>query len=122
VGIVHTSGCRRPCWGFNKSEEDQNLSMRIILMYSLPLNPRYLDIVIWFNIQNPHTYREAAWNSFWEETMQEEYNSLLENQNWDLVTLILYMNLVRRRWVCRTKKAVDEHVSRHKERLVVNGF
>jgi hypothetical protein len=35
---------------------------------------------------DPQTYGEAAGNPFWESTMQEEYNSLLENQTWDLVS------------------------------------
>jgi hypothetical protein len=28
---------------------------------------------------NPHYYVEAAGNPFWESSMQEEYNSILEN-------------------------------------------
>jgi hypothetical protein len=50
------------------------------------------------------TYVESAWNPFWEVSMQEEYNSLLENQTWDLVLIPSYMNLVRCRWVYKTKK------------------
>jgi hypothetical protein len=54
--------------------------------------------------------------------MQEEYNSLLENQTLDLVLLPSNMNLVNCIWVYKTKKAVDEQVSRHKVRLVTKGF
>jgi hypothetical protein len=54
------------------------------------------------------TYKEAVGNPFWEATMQEEYNSLLENQTWDLVPLPSDMNLVRCRWVYRTKKEVED--------------
>jgi hypothetical protein len=39
--------------------------------------------------------------------MQEEYNSLLENQTWDLVPLPSGRKLVRCRWVYRTKSATD---------------
>jgi hypothetical protein len=67
------------------------------------------------------TYREVAGNPFWEASMQE-YNSLLENQTWDLVLLPSDMKLVRCIRVYRTKKAVEEQVSKHKARLVSKGF
>jgi hypothetical protein len=54
--------------------------------------------------------------------MQEEYNSLLKNQTWDLVLLPSDMKLVICRWVYRTKKATNGKVSRYKEILVTKGF
>jgi hypothetical protein len=56
---------------------------------------------------DPWSYGEAAGNSFWESSMQEEYNSMLENQTWDLVPLPSRRKLVRCRWVYRTKRIVD---------------
>ena len=54
--------------------------------------------------------------------MQEEYNSLLENQTWDLVPLRSGRKFFRCRWVYRTKSAVDGQISRYKARLVAKGF
>ena len=54
--------------------------------------------------------------------MQDEYNSLLENQTWDLVPLPSDRNPVRCRWVYRTKKAVYGQINRYKTRLVAKGF
>jgi hypothetical protein len=54
--------------------------------------------------------------------MQEEYNSLLESQTWDLVPLPPGRKLVRCRWVYRTKGTTDGHISRYKVRLVAKGF
>jgi hypothetical protein len=65
---------------------------------------------------------EAVGNPFWESTMQEEHNSLLENQTWDLVPLLARRKLVRCRWVYRTKSATNGHVSRYKAKLVAKGF
>jgi hypothetical protein len=48
---------------------------------------------------NPQTYAEAEGNPFWEETMREEYNSLIENHTWDLVPLPSDQKLVRCKWV-----------------------
>jgi hypothetical protein len=54
--------------------------------------------------------------------MQEEYNSLLKNQTWDLVPLPSGRKLVICIWVYRTKSAVDGHIRKHKARLVAKGF
>jgi hypothetical protein len=54
--------------------------------------------------------------------MQEEYNSLLENQTWDLVPLPSRKKLVKFKWVYRTKSAVDGQIRRYKSRLVAKGF
>jgi hypothetical protein len=54
--------------------------------------------------------------------MQEEYNSLVENQTCDLVPLPSGRKLVKSRWVYRTKSAANGQVSRCKARLVAKGF
>eukprot|EP00253_Pinus_taeda_P019211 PITA_19211 len=66
----------------------------------------------------PQTYAEANGHPKWEATMDEEYNSLIENQTWDLVLLHSNRKLVRCKWVYRTKKASNGQVSRYKARLV----
>ena len=71
---------------------------------------------------DPQAYAKAAGNPLWEAAMQDEYNSLLENQTWDLVPLPSDRKLVRCRWVYRTKKAADGHINRYKARLVAKGF
>ena len=54
--------------------------------------------------------------------MQEEYNSLLENQTWDLVPLPSGRKLVICRWVYRTKRTEDGQIRRYKAKLVAKGF
>eukprot|EP00253_Pinus_taeda_P019475 PITA_19475 len=54
--------------------------------------------------------------------MEEEYNSLLENQIWDVVPLPSGRKLVRCKWVYRTKSVADGKITRRKARLVANGF
>jgi hypothetical protein len=54
--------------------------------------------------------------------MQEEYNSLLENQTWDLVPLPSGRKIFIWRWVYRTKSATDGQINRYKSKLVAKGF
>jgi hypothetical protein len=70
----------------------------------------------------PESYGEATGNPFWKSSMQEEYNSLLENQTWDLVPLPSGRKLFRYRWVYRTKSTADGQIRTYKSRLVSKGF
>jgi hypothetical protein len=71
---------------------------------------------------DPQSYGEAAGNPFWESAMQEEYNSLLEKQTWDLVPLPSGRKLVRFRWVYKTKSTANVQIRRYKARLVAKVF
>jgi hypothetical protein len=71
---------------------------------------------------DPQSYGEAAGNQFSESTMQEEYNSLLENQTWDLVSFPSGRKIFRCRWVYRTKSATDGQINRYKSKLVAKSF
>jgi hypothetical protein len=76
----------------------------IVLTATEPLPSRHLFLV---QSSDPQSYGKAAGNPFWESTMQEEYNSFLENQTWDLVPLPSGRKIFKCRWVYRTKSAVD---------------
>jgi hypothetical protein len=71
---------------------------------------------------DPHSYGEDVGNPFWESTMQEEYNSLLKNQTWDLVPLPSGRKLVICRWVYRTNSVMDGHISIYKSMLFAKVF
>ena len=51
------------------------------------------------HVCNPKTYVELAGHHEWDITMDEEYNSLIENQTWDLVMLPYNCKLIRLKWV-----------------------
>jgi hypothetical protein len=70
----------------------------------------------------PYTYGKDSRNPFLESSIQEEYNSLINNQTWDLGLLNSGRKLVRSRWVYRTKSGMDGQVSRYKEILISKGF
>ena len=57
-----------------------------------------------------------------ETTMAEEYNALMANGTWDLVSPNPKQNLVGSKWVYRVKYRSDSSVEGHKPRLVASGF
>jgi hypothetical protein len=54
--------------------------------------------------------------------MNEEYFSLMENNNWDRVIIPKGRKLVICKWVYRNKYASDGSFERHKSWLVSKGF
>ena len=54
--------------------------------------------------------------------MEDELQSLQENNTWELGSLPLKRKLVQCRWVFRTKIAVDGSDMKHKEILVSKGY
>ena len=54
--------------------------------------------------------------------MEEEYNSLIKNNTWNLVPLPKGRKVVRCKWIYRTKIVADGSVDKHKARLVAKGF
>ena len=56
---------------------------------------------------NPKSYYESSHDPIWKTTMQEEFNSLQENETWELVPLPPKRKLVQCKWVYRNKFADD---------------
>eukprot|EP01018_Ginkgo_biloba_P029520 Gb_22659 [translate_table: standard] len=71
---------------------------------------------------DPHTFKQASGKPEWDGAMNKEYHSLLKNDTWDLVPLPKGRNIVRCKWVYRTKYATDGNVEKYKARLVAKGF
>ncbi|KAG9512183.1 hypothetical protein KCU93_g10402, partial [Aureobasidium melanogenum] len=58
----------------------------------------------------------------WQEAMLDEYNSLIENETWEVVQRPPGANVLSSRWVFKRKLASDGSVAKHKARFVVRGF
>ena len=65
----------------------------------LAMDPSILMHSYMMHGSDPQTYAEANGHPEWEAAMDEEYNSLIENQTWDLVPLPSNRKLVRCKWV-----------------------
>ena len=72
----------------------------------------------------PESYIEAMQHNSrreWEKSMQEEMDSLQQNQTWDLVKLPKGKRALQNKWVYRLKEE-EGGKRRHKARLVAKGF
>lgn len=76
------------------------------------------------NAHDPVTVEEALSSpnaSKWQEAMEREYESLLENRTWSLVNLPPDRKPINCKWVFKTKCDSNGVVNQHKARLVVKG-
>jgi hypothetical protein len=75
--------------------------------------------------EDPQTFSEAINSSDsgkWKAAIEEEYQSLIQNQTWELVPKPKDRNIVSCKWVFKTKLGSDGHIERYKARLVARGF
>jgi hypothetical protein len=74
------------------------------------------------DIEEPTCYTNAVKILEWRQAMQSEFNTLLQNQTWTLVSPQQANNLVGCKWAFKVKRKVDGSIERHKARLVAKGF
>lgn len=73
----------------------------------------------------PKTFAAAIASSDaskWEQAMQEEYDSLIANDTWELAALPQDRTSVGCKWVFCTKKDANGEIVRYKARLVAKGY
>ncbi|KAG9511488.1 hypothetical protein KCV07_g10138, partial [Aureobasidium melanogenum] len=58
----------------------------------------------------------------WIDAMDDEYNSLIQNQTWDVVDAPHDRKILGSRWVFKRKLGPDGSITKHKARFVVQGF
>lgn len=86
---------------------------------------RFDGFVMLAEDDEPATFQEAM-NSVnsnkWKFAMQEELDSLAENNTWELVDLPEDRKAIENRWVYKVKRNAEGKIERFKARLVVKGF
>ena len=58
--------------------------------------------------------QEALDDPKWRKAMEEEYNALLKNNTWHLVSAMKGTNLIDCKWVYKIKKKADGTIDRYK--------
>ena len=62
----------------------------------------------------PSNFREAAQHDVWQESMVEEYDSIMKNQVWEVVPRPQGKKVVGSRWIYKVKHAIDRSVEKYK--------
>jgi len=92
--------------------------------------PAYFDDYVMFaegmfNLSDPTSFEEALHSdqrSQWTKAMENEIQSLRENQTWELMDLPLNKKAIPSKWVYKTKNNPDGTIERYKARLVIKGY
>ncbi|GKA07712.1 zinc finger, CCHC-type containing protein [Tanacetum coccineum] len=79
-----------------------------------------------FNVEDdPKTFDEAMKSqdvAFWKEAINDEMDSIMDNNTWVLVDLSLGCKPLGCKWIFKRKLNVDGTVEKFKTRLVIQGF
>ena len=73
----------------------------------------------------PVTYKQAMStpdSQYWEEAIQNEIESIMQNHTWELVDLPKGCKPLGHKWIFKRKLKVDGTIEKYKARLVVKGF
>jgi hypothetical protein len=74
------------------------------------------------HIIEPSCYEEASSQPIWRDAMMEEYQSIMNNDVWDIVSRPKGKSMVTSKWIYKIKHAPDGSIEKHKARFVVRGF
>nr|AOG75316.1 reverse transcriptase [Mirabilis jalapa]AOW44035.1 reverse transcriptase [Mirabilis jalapa]AOW44037.1 reverse transcriptase [Mirabilis jalapa] len=70
----------------------------------------------------PKTYRTALKDPNWFTSKQDEFDALIRNNTWTLVSPPIGANIISGKWIFRHKIGPDGTLDRYKARWVVRGF
>jgi hypothetical protein len=66
----------------------------------------------------PSCYEEASSQPVWRDAMMEEYQSIMKNDVWDIVSRPERKFVVTSKWIYKIKHTVDGSIDNHKARFV----
>lgn len=70
----------------------------------------------------PSTVKDSLRCAHWRKAMQQEYDALITNKTWDLISMPKDKKVIGCKWVFKIKRNSDGSISRYKARLVAKGF
>jgi hypothetical protein len=107
--LQEAEGHATPKGSFRESKRPHKFSSYVALMSNI------ID-------SEPSTFEEAAEKQEWKDAMMEEYQSIMENDVWEVVRRPEGKSVVTSIWIYKIKHAVDDSIEKYKERFVARGF
>jgi hypothetical protein len=74
------------------------------------------------NVVEPVNYDQAKEHEEWRNTVNDEYDSLMKNQTWELVELPENKVPIGSKWLYKSKFKADSSIDKYKARLVAKGY
>eukprot|EP00253_Pinus_taeda_P022507 PITA_22507 len=74
------------------------------------------------NVVEPSSYDEAKEYEEWRDAMNEEYNSIMKNDTWELTKFPKNKVPIGCKWLYKSKFNVDGSIDKHKAKLVAKGY
>lgn len=68
------------------------------------------------------TFEEAVKRQVWKDAMNEEYESIMKNDVWDVVSRPKDKSVVTSKWLYKIKHGADGSAEKFKVRFVARGF
>jgi hypothetical protein len=70
----------------------------------------------------PSCYEEATSHPVWRDAMMEEYQSIMKNDVWDIVSRPKGKYVVTSKWIYKIKHIADRIIEKHKQDLLLEDF
>eukprot|EP01018_Ginkgo_biloba_P019665 Gb_23017 [translate_table: standard] len=68
------------------------------------------------------SFNEAINKVQWQNVMEAKFDALVRNDTWTLMELPLDKDVIRTKWIYKTKYKFDGSINKHKERLVAKVY
>ena len=84
-----------------------------------------LDFITFLIEAKPQTYKEVMSTPkapYWQEAVNDEINSIMQNHTWELVNLPPGNKPIGCKWIFKRKLRTDGTIDKYKARLVAKGY
>jgi hypothetical protein len=82
----------------------------------------YMDLMCDLLEKEPTCFEEAIQKKEWADAMTEEYQSIINNDVWEIVPKPKSKDVVSSKWLFKIKHVVDESIEKYKARFVACDF
>ena len=73
-------------------------------------------------MSEPTTYEKESAHQVWRDAMMEQYNSIMKNGVWEVVSRPEGNSVVTSKWLYKIKHVADGSIKKYKARFVAHGF